>query len=94
MFVKFDKEAISNKIILAIAGSLLLASCETAGVIRTAKEPAWSATGYLQPNATGDPELIGFYFTQRECLQAADEWRTRQVVGNPVFAECLPVDRN
>ncbi len=55
--------------------------------------PGWTAHGYLTPGMNGDPEIIGTFASERECLEAVDVWMSRQVVGNPVSGECLPVDR-
>lgn len=54
----------------------------------------YAAHGYLTPGPTGNPELIGVFDNYIACEEAAQDWASRQVVGNPVFAECLPVDRN
>ncbi len=53
----------------------------------------WTAYGYLSPGANSEPEIIGEFDDLDACKEAADGWTSRQVVGNPVFAECLPVDR-
>lgn len=53
----------------------------------------WTAHGYLTPGATDDPEIIGTYASEADCQVAVDWWMSRQVVGNPVSGECLPVDR-
>lgn len=54
----------------------------------------WTALGYLTPGPTTDPEVIGVYETERECREAGEAWMSRQVVGNPVSADCLPTDRD
>lgn len=54
----------------------------------------WTALGYLTPGPTGEPEIIGLYETERECREAGEAWMSRQVAGNPVYADCLPTDRN
>lgn len=54
----------------------------------------WTAQGYLSPAPTGTPEIIGVYETKAECVAAGEAWMSRQVVGNPVYADCLPTDRN
>ena len=54
----------------------------------------WAAHGYLTPGPTSEPELIGVFVSEAECEAAADAWTRRQVVGNPIFADCYPVDRN
>jgi len=53
----------------------------------------FDAYGYLSPAPTGEGEFIGNYETRAECDAAAEAWMSRQVVGNPVSAECYPVDR-
>lgn len=54
----------------------------------------WTAYGYLTPGPTSEPEEIGDFATERECRDAVDGWMSRQVVGNPVSGECLPIDRH
>ncbi len=66
-------------------------ACATSGDA-TFKE--FAAYGYLTPGPTSEPELIGIYDSVEACEAAAKEWTMRQVVGNPIFAECYPVDRN
>ncbi len=55
--------------------------------------PGWTAHGYLTPGATSEPEIIGTFVSEAECMAAVDDWMSRQVVGNPVSGDCLPVDR-
>lgn len=62
--------------------------------LNSAANEQWAAHGYLTPGPTSEPELIGVFSSVKECEAAADAWTSRQVVGNPVFAECYPVDRN
>lgn len=38
--------------------------------------------------------MIGVFNSINGCETAADAWTSQQVVGNPVFAECYPVDQN
>lgn len=52
----------------------------------------WAANGWLTPGRNGEPELIGIYDTRPACQAAVDGWLSRQVVGNPIHGECLPVD--
>ena len=52
----------------------------------------WAAHGYLQPTPEGDGDVIGIFDSLDDCRDAADDWTTRQVVGNPVIAECYAVD--
>jgi hypothetical protein len=54
----------------------------------------WTAQGYLTPGPTGIPEIIGVYDNEADCVRAGEAWMSRQVVGNPVYADCLPVDRD
>lgn len=54
----------------------------------------YAAYGYLTPGPTSEPEMIGVYDLLGQCEAAGKAWASRQVVGNPVFTECLPVDRN
>lgn len=54
----------------------------------------WTAQGYLTPVPRGEPEIIGVYDNKEDCVAAGEAWMSRQVVGNPVYADCLPVDRD
>jgi len=54
----------------------------------------WTAQGYLTPGPTGEPEIIGVYDNEADCVAAGEAWMSRQVVGNPVYADCLPVDHD
>ena len=69
-------------------------SCAGVLVHACAAYPQYAAHGYLSPGPTGEPELIGIYDSMGACQAAADAWASRQVVGNPVYSECLPIDRN
>lgn len=69
------------------------AACATPHSGQADMDLDWAAHGYLSPGRTDDPEIIGAYASKRECLDAVDAWMSRQVVGNPVSGECLPVDR-
>ena len=82
-------------IFLIGASAFVVSACAT--VSNDASEdalPHWSGNGYLSPGPTGEPELIGLFVTKSECQAAIGDWKSRQVVGNPIFAECLPIDRN
>ncbi|MCB2096675.1 MAG: hypothetical protein KDE05_03505 [Parvularculaceae bacterium] len=70
-----------------------LAACATQGRDPRSSEAGWAAHGYLTPGPTSDPEIIGAYASEAECMAAVEAWMSRQVVGNPVSGECLPVDR-
>ena len=65
------------------------AACATSSM----GEMNWAAHGYLTPGPTSEPEIVGVFDNRAACNEAADNWMSRQVVGNPIFAECLPVDR-
>ncbi len=54
----------------------------------------FAAYGYLTPGPTSEPELIGLYPSLKECKAAGKAWMSQQVVGNPIFSECMPVDKN
>jgi hypothetical protein len=77
----------------ALATSLLIVGCATkATKDASAAEPRWQANGYLSPGRTDNPEIIGQFANKKDCDAAAKFWMQRQVVGNPIFAECLPID--
>jgi hypothetical protein len=73
---------------LCAAAMIAASACATA----PAGYEEWTAQGWLTPGPSGEPEIIGVYAAKDECLAAADAWMSRQVVGNPVYANCLPVD--
>lgn len=75
--------------IIGAAFVMLAAGCGTLGGGDDAK---WAAHGYLTPGPNDHPEVIGNYATEAECRAAVDAWMSRQVVGNPVSGECLPID--
>ena len=78
----------TNSIKLAVTFLALgIAACATASDAQQ-----YAAHGYLTPGPTSEPELIGIYGSVDECRDAADAWASRQVVGNPVYADCYPVD--
>jgi len=74
-----------------IFGAILLcASCAT-----SQSDPAqWEAHGFLTPGPTSNPEIIGVYSTYAQCITAGEAWMSRQIVGNPVFAECVRMGAN
>lgn len=72
----------------SMAGFVILSACASVSY------QEYAAYGYLTPGPTGEPELIGVFDSIGECEAAGEGWASRQVVGNPVFTECLPVDRN
>ncbi|OFX03816.1 MAG: hypothetical protein A3E78_12960 [Alphaproteobacteria bacterium RIFCSPHIGHO2_12_FULL_63_12] len=73
--------------------TLSAAACATNEPVQVGEGPGWTAHGYLTPGETGDPEIIGTFDSEADCQSAVDDWMSRQVVGNPVSGECLPVDR-
>ena len=76
----------------AIMGfAIIMGACAS---ITADESEQWAANGYLTPGPTSNPELIGIFDNEGECRAAADAWMSRQVVGNPIFAECLPIDRD
>jgi hypothetical protein len=77
----------------ALALTIGVAACASDGAAPGEGALNWTAHGYLTPGGNGEPEIIGSYATEAECQEAVDGWMSRQVVGNPVSGECLPVDR-
>ena len=90
---RFTGDAFRLGAALAILAS---ASCATgggsAGDSEPFGEPTWAANGWLTPGPTSEPEIIGLYHDKQECEDAVEAWMSRQVVGNPVFGDCLPID--
>jgi hypothetical protein len=82
----------NNKRAAAI-GSLGFALAACASTPDEEAEPQWAAVGWLNPGESGDPEVIGTYLTRAECEAAVADWMARQVVGNPVSGDCLPISR-
>lgn len=84
-----------NTLFRLIAAALTFgaAACASHDVGPNDAGPEWAAHGYLTPGPTSDPEIIGAFASEAECREAVDDWMSRQVVGNPVSGECLPVDR-
>ncbi len=74
---------------LCIAALAFAASCASGPRVHE-----WTAQGYLTPGPTGEPEIIGVYDNKADCIAAGEAWMSRQVVGNPVYADCLPVDHD
>ena len=56
------------------------------------EQPEWTAYGFIRPG-DDNPEMIGMYADRADCDEAVANWMSRQVVGNPVSGECLPIDR-
>lgn len=81
----------------AMIGALTFGAvaCASKGAAPAAVSPTldWAAHGYLSPGGEGGSEFIGAYASEAACRAAVDNWMSRQVVGNPVSGECLPVDR-
>lgn len=76
-----------------IFGAAACASHERVTPTAIEAGPGYTALGYLNPGMNGDPEIIGTYASEAECRAAIDYWMSRQVVGNPLSGDCLPVDR-
>ncbi|MBY0423381.1 MAG: hypothetical protein K2Q06_13825 [Parvularculaceae bacterium] len=55
--------------------------------------PRWAANGWLTPGPSGEPEIIGVFARREDCEAAVESWKQRQVVGNPIYGACLPIDR-
>lgn len=68
---------------------VLLSACAT-----PADGRQYGAYGYLSPGLNSDPELIGVFDSKDACEEAAEAWETRQVVGNPIHAECYPASHD
>jgi hypothetical protein len=77
--------------LMSALAAAALSACATSGASEAAR---WAAHGYLTPGPNDDPEIIGSYGTQAECRAAVEAWMSRQVVGNPVSGDCLPIDRH
>lgn len=73
--------------VLALGAAL--SACATQG---GSTGQRWAAHGYLTPGPTSEPEIIGSYESEAECRAAVEAWMSRQVVGNPVSGDCLPID--
>lgn len=75
--------------------AMSIAACATAAepTVTAPPEPQWAANGYLSPSSTDEPEIIGLFVAREDCEAAVADWMSRQVVGNPVSGECLPIDR-
>ncbi len=71
-------------------GILMSVACAT---VNSDPSGQWAAHGYLLPGSASS-ELIGVYDDKTACLAATDYWMSRQVVGNAISSECLPVDQD
>jgi hypothetical protein len=74
-----------------LIGMLALGAC---GTLDGEEAGKWAAHGYLTPGPNDHPEIIGNFKSEAECLAAVEAWKSRQVVGNPISGECLPIDRH
>jgi hypothetical protein len=72
----------------------LLIAASACATTNSDRSEEFSAYGYLTPGPTSEPELIGLYPSMKECKAAGKAWMSQQVVGNPIFSECMPVDKN
>ncbi|MEX6634245.1 hypothetical protein [Hyphococcus lacteus] len=86
---KIQNVQVKFRIAPLFATMFLISACVT-----PSDATQWAAQGFLTPGPTGEPELIGLYESENECRDAGEAWMSQQVVGNPVFANCLPVDHN
>ncbi len=79
---------------IIMVGILFVSSCATGNSVDELgqRTPQWAANGYLTPGPSSEPEIIGLYLTKNACEKAIDDWLSRQVVGNPISGECLPID--
>ena len=77
-----------------LVGCFVITGCVSDNTTSVAPSKSWSANGYLTPGPTGEPDFVDLFYTQADCLKAADAWASQQVVGNPVFTECLPIDHH
>lgn len=79
------------------SGSFCIAAIFAVAASACATQPRvyqWTAQGWLSPGPSGEPEIIGLYDNEADCISAGEAWMSRQVVGNPVSADCLPVDHD
>lgn len=85
--------AMSNRLNSGIRFVVMAVIAGAAAACATHADPAgFDAYGYLSPSPTAEGEFIGNFSSRAECEAAGDAWMSRQVVGNPVRAECFPVD--
>lgn len=82
-------------LVLAAGAAALIAGCASDGPEPPVAygQAQWAANGWLTPGPTSEPEVIGLYADKSECEKAVADWMSRQVVGNPVYGDCLPIDR-
>jgi hypothetical protein len=73
---------------------VLLIAASACATTNTNGSEEFAAYGYLTPGPTSEPELIGLYPSMKECKAAGKAWMSQQVVGNPIFSECMPVDKD
>lgn len=75
----------------AMTLAVFLAACAS---VESEPSEGWAAHGFMAPAPVGESEIIGLYVDRRACERAAEEWTERQVAGQPVFAECYPIDKS
>ncbi len=84
-------QGIKKYVIRSVSGAIAVCA---AAACSTLSDPAgFDAYGYLSPGPTAEGEFIGNFSSRSECEAAGEAWMSQQVVGNPVNAECYPVDR-
>lgn len=74
------------QVMMITASSVIHVACSSARL-----ENSFDAYGFISPSDS-QGEFIGSYPSRKDCEIAAEGWMSRQVVGNPVRAECYPVD--
>ncbi len=72
----------------------LLIAASACATTNTTLDDEFAAYGYLTPGPTSEPELIGIFASVKACKAAGKAWMSQQVVGNPIFSECMPVDKD
>lgn len=93
--VEAQMTAVQRRVILVCIAAIAAAACATTEKkpLATDQSAQWAANGWLSAGKEGDPEIIGLYLSREECDAAIAGWMSRQVAGNPVHGECLPIDR-
>jgi len=92
----------SVRVAAVFAFAALFAACATKPSLENDAEGGrdaavaakWAANGWLSPGRESDAEIIGLYEERADCDAAVEAWLSRQVVGNPIHGECLPIDRH
>lgn len=93
-FIMCDGGAMRSIKLYRVAAIVLTLCAASACATQHHAVHEWTAQGYLTPGPSGEPEIIGVYDNEADCIAAGEAWMSRQVVGNPVYADCLPVDHD